>query len=165
MAETKRQAAEKQKQAAEAERRRQEEAAAHRRAAEERQRQEDARRQAEADRQAAEAQAREGALQAAMEAEQRGRELDYFRRVIHQKIRRNWLIPSNTQNLRCTLRVRLAPGGEVIEVRVIEGSGSPMFDDSAQKAVLRAAPLPVPKRPVRRGVPDPDPGIRSHQGL
>jgi colicin import membrane protein len=52
--------------------------------------------------------------------------------------------PPNTKNLRCTLEVRLIPGGEVMAVRVIRSSGNAAFDRSVENAVYRAAPLAVP---------------------
>lgn len=47
----------------------------------------------------------------------------------------------------CLLRIRLLPGGSVVGVAVIEGSGSLAFDDSAVRAVHKASPLPVPQEP------------------
>ncbi|MCB1862933.1 MAG: cell envelope integrity protein TolA [Gammaproteobacteria bacterium] len=46
--------------------------------------------------------------------------------------------------LKCKLRVRLAKGGSVLAVSVIESSGSGAFDRSAEAAVYKADPLPVP---------------------
>ena len=46
--------------------------------------------------------------------------------------------------LKCTLFVRLIPGGEVVEARVVQSSGNAVFDRQAENAVRRAAPLPVP---------------------
>jgi colicin import membrane protein len=40
------------------------------------------------------------------------------------------------------------PGGDVASARVIESSGDPVFDRSAENAVLRAAPLPMPEDPA-----------------
>ena len=46
--------------------------------------------------------------------------------------------------LKCTLFVRLIPGGEVVEARVVQSSGNAVFDRQAENAVRGAAPLPVP---------------------
>ncbi len=48
------------------------------------------------------------------------------------------------EGLECVLRVRLAPGGEVINVHIAQSSGSDIFDNRAEKATWKASPLPVP---------------------
>lgn len=55
--------------------------------------------------------------------------------------------PGLEDGLNCTLYVRMIPGGEVIEARVIKSSGSPTFDRQAENAVRKASPLPVPSEP------------------
>ncbi len=108
---------------------------------------EQVKRKAAAERKAAKARAqaaREAQLRAAMEAEQRAGEIDRYRVAIQQGIERNWIRPPNSGNLKCTLEVRLIPGGDVISVRVTKGSGNAAFDRSVESAVRRAAPLPVP---------------------
>ena len=42
------------------------------------------------------------------------------------------------------LNVRMAPGGEVISVKVIRSSSNAAFDRQAEIAVQKASPLPVP---------------------
>jgi len=44
----------------------------------------------------------------------------------------------------CVLRVRLIPGGEVIDVSIAESSGNDIFDRRAVTATQKASPLPVP---------------------
>ena len=44
----------------------------------------------------------------------------------------------------CVLRVRLVPGGEVIDVSIAESSGHDIFDRRAVNATQKASPLPVP---------------------
>ncbi len=124
---------------AEEEKRKQAEAEARRRA--------EAKRKAEAEARAraAEKKAREEALQAQLAAEQDARERDRYVAAIKQQIENNWLRPPSARtNLRCTLRVRLIPGGDVIAVSVVNGSGNAAFDRSVETAVRKAAPLPVP---------------------
>ena len=136
-AEKKRKAEEARRRAQE-EKRKQAEAEARRRA--------EAKRKAEAEARArAEKKAREEALQAQLAAEQDARERDRYVAAIKQQIENNWLRPPSARtNLRCTLRVRLIPGGDVIAVSVVEGSGNAAFDRSVETAVRKAAPLPVP---------------------
>jgi colicin import membrane protein len=44
--------------------------------------------------------------------------------------------------------IRLAPGGEVLQVSITKTSGDPSLDSSARAAVLKASPLPVPNDPA-----------------
>jgi len=136
--EAKRLAAEKKRKEAEARARRaaaekvRKEAEAKRRAEEQRRREIEAQRQAEID-------------AAQRQAEIDARETDRYLVQIQQKINRSWVRPSGIgEGLSCRLRVRLAPGGTVIAVSVLESSGSGAFDRSASNAVLKADPLPVP---------------------
>ena len=48
------------------------------------------------------------------------------------------------EGLECELRVRLVPGGEVIDVSVAKSSGDEIFDRRAVVATKKASPLPVP---------------------
>jgi len=42
------------------------------------------------------------------------------------------------------VRIRLLPGGEVLDVKLVKSSGDRAFDDSAVNAVKSAGRLPVP---------------------
>lgn len=65
--------------------------------------------------------------------------------LIEQKVRRNWLRPASAkEGMSCTVRVRLLPGGEVSDVRVVASSGDELFDRSVVTAVYKASPLPLP---------------------
>ena len=46
--------------------------------------------------------------------------------------------------LECVLRVRLTPGGEIIDVSIAKSSGHDIFDRRAENATRKASPLPVP---------------------
>lgn len=156
---------------AEAQRRREAEAQA-RREAEERERreaQERARREAEAQaRREAEAQARREAeaaerrereLAEALEREAEARaqarrttELDRARdryvAAIRDRIRGNWrLPPGEPEEFECRVRVTQAPGGQVLDVRILQSCGSGPLDRSVESAVLRSSPLPSPPDP------------------
>ena len=95
----------------------------------------------------------EAALQQAAEQEQQQRvsqevqrEIDRYKVMIIQAISQNWLLPSHIDRSQsCELFIRLAPGGTVLEVRLQRSSGNAALDRSAQAAVLKASPLPVPK--------------------
>ncbi len=71
--------------------------------------------------------------------------------AITQKIQRNWLRPVGSgEGLKCTVRVRLIPTGDIVpgSVAIIKGSGNGAFDRSVEQAIYKAEPLPVPKGPA-----------------
>ncbi len=69
-----------------------------------------------------------------------------YRHLILQSIAQHWIIPPELdKHLETKLAVHLAPGGMVVEVVIIKSSGNPVLDRSAQSAVYKASPLPVPK--------------------
>lgn len=118
------------------------------RRAEEARKAEEARQAAEAARKAADAKrAEEAARQAAAARERAAREqseVDKYVVIIKQKVERNWIKPVQWQGLRCRVRVNLIPGGDVIDVKIVAGSGDALFDSSVEAAVRKASPLPVP---------------------
>jgi len=66
--------------------------------------------------------------------------------AIQHKVNSKWIRPlSSVKGLRCTIRVKLLPTGDVMDAQVIKGSGDSAFDNSAENAVRKASPLPVPK--------------------
>ncbi|MCC6207566.1 MAG: cell envelope integrity protein TolA [Gammaproteobacteria bacterium] len=109
---------------------------------------EEARKAAETARKAADAKrAEEAARQAAATRERAAREqseVDKYVVIIKQKVERNWIKPVQWQGLRCRVRVNLIPGGDVIDVKIVAGSGDALFDSSVEAAVRKASPLPVP---------------------
>jgi len=74
-------------------------------------------------------------------------EIDRYRGLITKKVERSWVEPAaSMRNLSCKVRVRLAPGGWVVDARASR-SGNEVFDRSVENAVKKAEPLPVPKDP------------------
>jgi len=69
--------------------------------------------------------------------------------LIKQKVMQNWNQPNTVPDgLSCKIRVKLIPAsGDVMAVKVEKSSGNRLFDESAERAVLKAATLPVPKDP------------------
>jgi colicin import membrane protein len=146
-----RQAEEEEKQRAEAKKRRLEE---EKRQAEKAKREaEEKQKKAEAARRRAEEERRQQALQASIEAEQNAVQAEAaIKRFIPQlqmRVQRYWIRPPSTHdNMVVLLQVELLPSGEVRDVKIVESSGDRTFDRSAQAAVYRAAPLPVPTNPA-----------------
>jgi len=139
--EKKRKAAEVKKRKAAEEKKRKQAEAKKRKAAEEKKRKaKEAKKRKLAEQQKAEAE-----MRAAMEAERDATELDRYRALIQRSVTASWLRPRGIgDGLKCTLRIRMATGGNVIAAEVVESSGSGAFDRSARAAVLKADPLPVP---------------------
>ena len=163
--EQKKQKQAEEKRLAEAEAKRKLEAEAKRKAeaeAEAKAKAEEAKRKAEAEakrkaEEAAQRKAAEDALQqplaaerAALEAARNADIISRYVGIIGQQVERNWIRPPTSQSgLSCVVRVQLVPGGDVVSVQVVQGSGDAAFDRSVEAAVYRAAPLPLP----------PDPGL------
>jgi colicin import membrane protein len=85
------------------------------------------------------------AEQAAAEAVRQGNVIRTATRVIMRKVERSWIRPPGTQDgLSATIRVKVIPGGSVRDATVIKSSGNSGFDRSAELAVRKASPLPVP---------------------
>ena len=134
-----------QKKKAEAESKRKAEQAAKQKAEAERKRKAEEAARAKAE---SEMQARLAAERAALEAQRVQSMLGEYIAYIADKVERNWLRPPGSPaGLKCTVNVKLIPGGEVVSARVVQSSGDTLFDDSAEKAVLKASPLPVPDDP------------------
>ena len=109
---------------------------------------EEARRKAEEEkkRQAAE-QALQEQLAAEQAEEQRRQDASLLDRIaagIQRNVERNFNKTGLPENLACTLRVKLLPGGDVVDVSVEKSSGNDIFDRRALTAVQKASPLPVP---------------------
>lgn len=95
---------------------------------------------------------RQNALkQAAENAERNARiagEVDRYKALIISAISRQWILPENVENnLSSQFRIRLAPDGSVLEVTLTKSSGDSILDHSAQSAIYKASPLPVPTDP------------------
>lgn len=72
-----------------------------------------------------------------------------YKALILSAIGQNWLVPGGVnKNLSTVYEVQLAPGGVVVSVRLIKSSGNAILDQSAQTAIYKASPLPVPKDPT-----------------
>ncbi len=91
------------------------------------------------------------AKQATVSAEKTARiagEVDRYKALIITAISRQWILPENTQkDLYSQFRIRLAPDGSVLEVTLTRSSGDSVLDRSAQSAIYKASPLPVPIDP------------------
>lgn len=81
--------------------------------------------------------------QAAREAS----ETESYISAITAALSQRWIIPATARQkdaLSAHVRIRLLPGGEVLDVNLVKSSGDRAFDDSAVNAVKSAGRLPVP---------------------
>jgi len=69
-------------------------------------------------------------------------EVDKYKSLIYNKVKRNWIVPANPVG-DCRIQVRLGPGGIVLDVN--DGVGDSVLCRSAVAAVRKAEPLPVPE--------------------
>ncbi len=76
-------------------------------------------------------------------------EIDKYKALILNAISRQWILPEHADStMSSQFRIRLAPNGTVLEVTLIKSSGDTILDRSAQTAIYKASPLPVPSDPV-----------------
>lgn len=95
-----------------------------------------------------EAAARQAQLDAANQARNAG-VVDKYKALIIDAISRQWILPDNVDHtLSSQFRIRLAPDGAVLDVSLIRSSGDLILDRSAQTAIYKASPLPVPGDPT-----------------
>ncbi|SJM95358.1 hypothetical protein CRENPOLYSF1_680003 [Crenothrix polyspora] len=62
--------------------------------------------------------------------------------MIQQKVTRNWVLPSDKHGS-CSIRVRMSATGAVIYASA-SCTGDVIFNQSAENAVRKSSPLPVP---------------------
>ncbi len=117
----------------EAKKKREKEEAAKQKREEELRRKEDERLKQEAERARAEA------------AAARQAEVDSWKKKIQDKIRGRANVPDTvTGNPEVQVRIRVLPGGEVLDIAIIKRSGNPTYDAAIERGIRSASPLPVP---------------------
>jgi colicin import membrane protein len=115
---------------------------------EKRKKEEDAKKKREDDkRRQEEERARREAEKAREEAAvARKSEIDKFINDIKNKIRSRANIPDIvTGNPEVQVRIRVLPGGEVLDITVTKRSGNPTYDSAIERGIRSAQPLPVPQ--------------------
>lgn len=92
---------------------------------------------------------------------------DYFRRL-EERVRSSWVLPGamvrDAAKLVVELRIVIEKDGRVSEERIERGSGNHYFDESVQRAIRKASPLPVPPEQLRGGEDHYEVGFRFHGG-
>jgi colicin import membrane protein len=78
-------------------------------------------------------------------ARARQTEVDAWRARIAKKVRDRANIPDTvTGHPRAEFRIRILPGGEVLDVTLIRSSGNRAYDAAIERGIRSASPLPVP---------------------
>ncbi len=73
-------------------------------------------------------------------------EVDKYKALIKQSIYLQWNIPEGTNKGDfCRFLIDIGPGGVVLDVKLTASSGNQVLERSAQAAILKAAPLPIPE--------------------
>jgi len=86
---------------------------------------------------------------AQQQAAAQARLVDEYKRRIAESIKRRIIEPPSLQgNPEVELHITVLPGGEVLDVRIVRSSGQPLWDSAAERAVIRAQPLPLPPDPA-----------------
>jgi len=72
-----------------------------------------------------------------------------WRRRAKLHVHRAWVLAPGfrMQALETEVRVRLGPGGHVVDLSVSRSSGNPWYDESVERAIRKASPLPKPPEP------------------
>ena len=72
-------------------------------------------------------------------------EIDSFINQIKNKIRGKANVPDTVSgNPEVQVRIRVLPGGEVLDITVTRKSGNPTYDAAIERGIRSASPLPVP---------------------
>ena len=86
------------------------------------------------------------AEQRQLEAQQLQGEVARYKAMVLQAIAAQWIVPDGIdKDATCQLLISVAPDGVVLDVQLLSSSGNVILDRSAQTAVLKASPLPVPE--------------------
>lgn len=89
--------------------------------------------------------AQQQAAQEQQRSAQMSGEVNKYKALIIQAISQHWILPDHVDpQLFSQFRIQLAPTGKVLSVSLIKSSGDPVLDRSAQAAIYKASPLPVP---------------------
>ena len=76
--------------------------------------------------------------------------LDEYKRRVSERIKRFIVLPPNIQgNPEAQFEVVQIPGGEILSVKLLRGSGVAAYDGAVERAILKAQPLPPPPDPAR----------------
>lgn len=79
--------------------------------------------------------------------------LNYYNRMLHV-IRERWTWVGKRSDLEVKVRFGIQEKGEIVGLKIVQGSGDPSYDDSVIRAVRKASPLPPPPESYRKDFMD-----------
>ncbi len=77
----------------------------------------------------------------------------YYNRMRYV-IRERWTWVGKRSDLEVTVHFGIRDNGEIVGVKIVQGSGDPSYDDSVFRAIHRASPLPPPPENYRKDFMD-----------
>ena len=77
----------------------------------------------------------------------------YYNRMRYV-IRERWTWVGKRSDLEVTVHFGIRDNGEIVGLKVVQGSGDPSYDDSVFRAIRRASPLPPPPENYRKDFMD-----------
>ena len=113
----------------------------------EKQKQEDAKKKREDEKRRQEEEKAKREAEKAREATAAARqtEMDRYVNAIKAKIRGKANVPDNVTGMpELVVRIRILPGGEVLDATITKPSGNRAYDSAIERAIRSAQPLPVP---------------------
>jgi TonB family protein len=75
-----------------------------------------------------------------------GNRLGWYAEIVRQRIAQQWLtngLDARSQQSPAIVSFTIMRDGRIADVRVIQPSGNPNIDNTAQRAVYQASPLPA----------------------
>ena len=87
------------------------------------------------------------AAQAAEQSAAVDRLVNEYKERIAAKVRHNLVEPPGAQGVSAEFAVVLIPGGDVLSARLTKSSGNPAYDQAAERAIMKSAPMPLPPNP------------------
>lgn len=84
----------------------------------------------------------------------KGVEFIVYYNQMRRLIRERWTWVGKRSDLEVTVRFGIQENGEIVGLKIVQGSPDPSYDDSVMRAVRRAAPLPPPPESYRKDFMD-----------
>ena len=72
-----------------------------------------------------------------------GIRLRSYQERVREKITTAWTVPPQSQGLQAVVFLVITRSGQVDQLRLLQHSGNPLFDESLQRAIKQAQPLPA----------------------
>ncbi|MGH7770870.1 MAG: energy transducer TonB [Candidatus Binatia bacterium] len=84
----------------------------------------------------------------------KGLEFVRYYNLMRFRIRESWTWVGKRSDLEVTVRFGIQDNGEIVGLKIVQGSGEPSYDDSVFRAVRKVSPLPPPPEGYRKDFMD-----------